>query len=692
MTEHEANIRIEKLRSTIERHRYLYHVSDTQEISEAALDSLKHELYTLEEQFPHLITPTSPTQRVGGRPLAAFSKVRHHYPMLSIEDAFSSDEIIAWEARLKKLKPNGRFDYFAEIKMDGLAVSLVYENGVLVRGATRGDGAIGEDVTANLRTIEAIPLTLRQLDSDDIESFVATYPSQLHVRQFKTKLASARGRIEVRGEVFMEKKSFDRLNAEQEKNGLSPFANPRNAAAGSIRQLDPAVAARRPLSFFAYALMDEQSFGLSTHAQVHHLLKMIGFAVNPHDAPCAHLSQVDSFHARIAQERERLPFWTDGVVVIVNDNELCASLGVVGKTPRGVIAYKFSAQQVTTVIESVAFQVGRTGALTPVATLKPVVVAGTTVTHATLHNVDEIKRLGVKLGDTVIIEKAGDIIPKVISVLPEMRTGKERSIPIPKRCPICSSDVLRREGEVALVCSNKNCFAQELASIIHFVSRKGFAIDGLGEKIVEQLINEGLIATAADLFILTPGDLEPLERFAEKSAANLVASIDKSKEIDLSKFIFSLGIRHVGEQTAMDLARHFGTLDRVRKATLEEFLAVPNIGTIVAMSLTEYFRDQKMIALLDALLERGVTVKSAEPLEKKQTLSGKTFVLTGTLSTLTREEATERVVRNGGRVSSSVSAKTDYIVAGADPGSKLEKAKKWKVLQLSEQEFLTLTK
>ncbi|MBI4253241.1 NAD-dependent DNA ligase LigA [Candidatus Uhrbacteria bacterium] len=690
MTKKEAHQRIERLRKTIDHHRYLYHVLDRQEMSDAAHDSLKHELYTLEQQFPDLIISSSPTQRVGGAPLKQFSKVVHRSPMLSMEDIFSSDELSEWEARLRKRFVSGALDYYAEIKMDGLAVSLLYENGALRVGATRGDGKVGEDVTHNLKTIEAIPLVLREPSEKEVTAFIRRWSGSVNADSLRARLCAPLGTIEVRGEVFMAKKVFERLNREQERKGAPLFANPRNASAGSIRQLDSNVTASRQLDFFGYALMDEETFGITTHQQAHELLMLLGIKTNRKDAYCSNRDAVIAYHASIQKARERLGYWTDGIVVMVNDNETFARLGVVGKTPRGAIAFKFPGQQATTVVREVNFQVGRTGALTPVATFDPVVVAGTTVTHATLHNIDEIERLNVNIGDTVIIEKAGDIIPKVISVVKEMRSGKEKSIPIPHTCPICASPVIRREGEVALYCSNANCFAKEREQVIHFVSRKAFDIDGLGEKIVEQLIQEGLIHDAADLFTLTKGDLEPLERFAEKSASNLIAAIDARRTIDLPRFLYALGIRHVGEETAHDLAKYFGTLEHILHATHDDFEAVPNIGGAVATSLYEYFRDPKNRRYIEKLIQNGVVIKSYVRQRQSLVFSEKTFVLTGTLTSLTREQAQEKIRERGGDVSSSVSKETDYVVVGQDPGSKYEKAKKLGISIRSEEDFLKM--
>jgi len=685
MTHEEAKKRIAKLREEINYHRYLYHVLDRQEISDAALDSLKHELYTLEQQYPDLITPDSPTQRVGGEPLAKFKKVVHQVPMLSIEDVFSLEEMKDWQQRIAKLVPRADFDFFTEIKMDGLAISLVYEDGVLVEGSTRGDGKIGEDVTQNLKTIEAIPLKLHQPEEKLLGEFLHKYGHGLDKEKFWRKIKGLAGRIEIRGEVFMTKNVFEKINKEQERNGEKIFANPRNAAAGSIRQLNPKITASRKLDFFGYDLLAD--FGQTTHEQAHKIMRLIGVKDNPLNAPCKNLAEIEKFHDKIHKERERLHYWTDGIVAVLNNIKLFQKLGIIGKTPRGMIAYKFPAQQATTIVENVRFNVGRTGVLTPVADLKPVPIGGTIVSHATLHNIDEIKRLGVKIGDTVIIERAGDVIPKVIQVLPKLRTGKEKEIQVPKKCSMCNSPVVRKPGEVGIYCPNKNCFAIEKEKIIHFVSKHGMNIDGLGIKIVEQLMNEGLISNVADIYELEKGDLEPLERFGEKSAQNIIEAIDKSKQIVLAKFLFALGIRHVGEETAIDLANHFGSLEKIEKASLEELYKVSDIGEVVAKSIYDYFRDHKNLKLVADLLKH---VKLEKVEKAKQILAGKTFVLTGSLETMTRDQAKEKIRSLGGDVSSSVSKETDYVVAGEEPGSKFDRAKKLGVKIISEREFLKM--
>ena len=691
MKKEDARKRIEKLRQTIDYHRYAYHVLDQQEISDGALDSLKHELYLLEQQYPDLITSTSPTQRVGGTPLEKFEKVTHRYPMLSMEDVFSSEEFKTWEQRMVKLSGKKNVIYYAEPKMDGLAVSLIYKDSFFLLGATRGDAKIGEQVTQNLKTIEAIPLQLHIPSQKEVSVFLKKFGATLECTKLLERIENLEGIIEIRGEVFMTKKVFASLNKHQQEKGEALFANPRNAAAGSIRQLDSKLTAKRKLDFFGYALMEEEAFGLKTHEQAHELMKLLGIKTNPLNEVCNDGQAVEVYRDELSKKRENLNYWTDGVVVVINDNALYYSLGVVGKTPRGLVAYKFPAEQVTTVLKDVHFQIGRTGVLTPVATFEPVSVAGTTVTHATLHNIDEIQRLGVKIGDTVIIEKAGDIIPKVLNVVKEMRNGKEKDITVPKNCPLCGSAVVRRDNEVALYCSNKTCFGKERESLIHFVSKKGFDIDGLGEKIIEQLIQEGLVRTPADLFELRQGDLEPLERFAEKSASNLYTAIQAKKTIEFPRFIYALGIRHVGEETAYDLAKKFLTLDTLMRAERHNFEHIQNIGPVVAQSLADYFSDKNHKELLRQFHRVGVTVHPMAKLTANK-LEGLSFVITGTLETLGRQQAEQLVRDNGGSPSSSVSKETDYVVVGKDPGSKYEKAKKLGIKILNEQEFLDLVK
>jgi DNA ligase (NAD+) len=667
MTKSEAKLRIKKLRAEIEHHRYLYHVLDKQEISDAALDSLKAELQNLENDFPEFITPDSPTQRVGGMPLPQFTKAPHNAPMISLTDAFASDEVAAWQTRNEKIIGTIRCGYFAELKMDGLALSLTYVDGVLRRAATRGDGRIGEDVTQNAKTIDAIPLRLREIPGVSLPKSV-----------------------EVRGEVYMPKKVFDELNSRNTKEGIPLFANPRNAAAGAVRQLDSSVTKSRKLSFLAYDLVT--NVGVALHSEVHTILSKLGFASGLQNQFCKNLDEVEEYRTRILKIRERLPFWVDGIVLTVNDLHLYQRLGSVGKTPRGAIAYKYPAEQATTIIEAIDVQIGRTGALTPVAHLKPVRVAGSTVSRATLHNADEIERLDVRIGDTVILEKAGDIIPDVVGVLKNLRNGKEKKFHMPSVCPVCGSKVTQKPKEVQHYCSNKHCFAQQQQALEHFVSKQAFDIDGLGPKILEQLSKADLVKDAADLFALTKEDIEPLERFAEKSADNLLQALRSAKTIELHRFINALGIRHVGEQTARLLAKHFGTLTKLQEATYDELIVVQEIGEVVARSIEAFFKDAQTKRLLHRLESNGVKALSERHIHHAGPFAGKRVVVTGTLESLSRDEAKQAIINAGGAWTSSVSSATDYVVVGENPGSKAKKAQKLGRPVISEEEFVRLLK
>ncbi|MBU0707796.1 NAD-dependent DNA ligase LigA [Patescibacteria group bacterium] len=669
MNKEQAKNRIAKLRQEINHHRHLYHVLDKVEITDAALDSLKHELDQLESQYPDLITPESPTQRVGGKPLKKFKKVRHTAPMLSLNDLFSEEELSAWEKRLLKLLPSQtRLDYYSEVKMDGLAVTLIYRQGVLHIGATRGDGQIGEDVTHNIKTIEAIPLKL-EID-----------------RLPKKFRQTALNEVEIRGEVFMTKDVFKRINHIQKKKNEPEFANPRNAAAGSIRQLDPRVAARRELSFYAYDLVSD--LGQKTHAESHELASLLGFKYNKENQYCRNLEEIVLYHKKIDKRRQKLPYQIDGVVVNINNLETYQKLGVVGKAPRGAVAYKYPAEQAVSIVEAIKVQVGRTGALTPVAWLKPVKVAGSTISRATLHNEDEIKRLDVRVGDTVIIQKAGDIIPDIVKVLVKLRTGKEKKFYFPNQCPVCGSKVARQEDEVAYYCTNQNCYAQLKEKLYHFVSKKAFNIDGLGPRIIDQLLERELIVDPADLFTLKETDVEPLEGFAEKAAKNLIESIQAKKAISLGKLIYALGIRHIGEETANDLAEHFGSLEKLESANIETLSRIHEIGDVMAQSLFKYFRHPENKKLLNKL--RQQKIKTLNPKKRSTKLQGKTFVLTGTLEKFTRDEAKNLIRSLGGSVIGSVSKKTNYLVAGGEPGSKYAKAVSLNIKIITELEFINL--
>ena len=675
MVKAEAKKRIAKLRKVINHHNYLYHVLDKPEINDAAFDSLKHELYKLEQQYPDLITLDSPTQRVSGKALDKFVKVKHKKRMLSLEDVFYLEEFQAWQKRIQKLVPRQKLDYFAELKIDGFAITLVYKNGLFVQGATRGDGKVGEDVTQNLKTIASIPLRLE---------IHQKLPKKI---EKKVKLLLEKGEIEVRGEVHMTKKVFAKVNQERQKKGLPLYANPRNTAAGSIRQLDPKIAASRQLDFLAYDVIT--GVGQQTHQEEHQVVRALGFKVDQGQY-CSNLDEVVKFWQKIKQTREKLPYQIDGLVISVNDNKIFDKLGVVGKAPRGAIAFKFPAKEATTIVEDIIVQIGRTGALTPVARLRPVRIGGTLVTRATLHNEDEIKRLDVRIGDTVIVQRAGDVIPDVVKVIEKLRTGKEKKFQMPKKCPVCDGAVVRPKGEAVHRCANLKCGSIQKKQIIHFASKKAFDIEGLGPQIVNQLMDEGLVSNPADLFSLERGDLVPLEKFAEKSAQNLIEAIDQSKKIPLAKFIYALGIRHTGEETAINLAYHFGSLRELKKASLEELLRVQDIGEVVAQSVFEWFNNKVSQRLIDKLVKSGIEIDRVKTVKKK--LLGLTFVLTGELDKFTREQAKEKIRHLGGDISSSVSKETDFVVVGREPGTKHNKAKKIGVKIIDEKEFLRMIK
>jgi DNA ligase (NAD+) len=686
MNKADAQLRIAKLRQEIDRYRYQYHVQNKLEISEGALDALKHELYNLEAEHPELITPDSPTQRVAGEPAKGFKKIQHQTRMLSLEDVFSEEEAEDWLSRIKKLDSRADSEgLYAEVKMDGLACSLIYENGTLTLAATRGDGRIGEDVTKNVRTIEAIPLKLRQPSAKEIASFITKHHQQIDSKKVEAFLEHKTGRFEVRGEIYMTRSGLAKLNKELKKRGEPELANPRNAAAGGLRQLDPKVVAERKLTFFPWQLVAD--IGLKLQSQEDDLLQLLGFPTNPYNKLCNSISDVKKVMDKIGQDRDKLDYQIDGVVVSINSNKRFADLGIVGKTPRGSIAWKFAAEQGITIVREIKVSVGRTGVLTPVAVMDPVQLAGTTVTHATLHNEDEIERLGLKIGDTVIIEKAGDVIPKIVQVLPRLRTGKEKKFKMPEKCPICGSNVKRKQGEVAVVCSNPRCFAQEMASLSHFVSRQAFDIRGLGEKIIETFLQEGIISEPADLFRLEPGDFGGLEGFGEVSSNKLVKEIQAHRQISLERFIYALGIRHVGFETAVLLSRHFKSLENLRNATLEQLDEIDGIGEVMAQSIVDYFNNKDEAKRLDNLLN-FIIVRSTTYDVQKGPLSDTTWVFTGSLESMSRDEAKDKVRALGADVSESVSKKTTFVVVGADPGSKAEKAKKLGVEILSESEFL----
>lgn len=669
----EAKKRIAKLKQVIEHHRYVYHVLDREEISDAALDSLKHELKTLEDEFPKLRTPDSPTQRVGGAALKAFKKVRHHAPMLSLEDVFTEEEFEKWLLRIEKLAGLGHPPpLYIEAKFDGLAMSLVYTDGVLVEAATRGDGVIGENITQNAKTIESIPLKLHSHQKSHSASFDSF---------FRHSIAR---RFEIRGEALISKKNFEKINDIQKKKEETIYANPRNLAAGSVRQLDPAITRSRHLDFIAYDIVSD--IGQKTHAEEHDILASLGFKTDTRAEIVKTKEGVFKHRYAIETIRERLACNIDGLVVSVNDNALFKKLGVVGKAPRGSVAYKFAPEEAATMIEDIIVQVGRTGALTPVAILRPVFIGGVTVSRATLHNEDEIKRLGVKIGDTVIVGRAGDVIPDIRNVIKKLRTGKEKIFHIPLHCPVCKGKVIK-DGAIHR-CTNKTCPAQKREHLYHFASKKAFDIDGLGPKIIDALLDHGLIQDAADLFDLKEGDVVPLERFGEKSAENLIRAIHERKKIEFPRFLMGLGILHVGEETAHDVADHFRSVEKLEHASKEEIASLPNVGEVVAQSIYHWFRDSYHKTIVKKLRDRVTIMHSAK--KKGTKFKNKTFVLTGTLTSIIRDEAKEKIRALGGDVSSSVSKETDYVVMGKEPGSKYEKAKKLGVKILSEEEFLKM--
>lgn len=679
MKKPEAKNRIEKLKKVINHHRYLYHVLDRQEISDEALDSLKHELYQLEQMFPQFIVHDSPTQRIGGEPQKQFRKVEHQALMLSIEDIFSEEELGDWQKYLLRLSPTTEFDYFCEFKIDGFAVTLIYQDGVFIRGATRGNGKIGEDVTQNLKTIESIPLKL-YLHQD--------LPSELKHLEKNIQALIHKGRIEIRGEVYMAKKDFIEFNKARSKKDLPSYANPRNLAAGSIRQLDPKLAAVRPLEFSAYDIITD--LGQKKHSQEHQILPFLGFKANPGEA-CANSKEIIDFWRTTEKKREKIAFQIDGVVINVNDNAVFQKLGKVGKSFRAARAFKFSPRQAVTKIEDIKIQIGRTGAATPIACLEPVKIEGVTISRATLHNEDEIRRLKVMIGDTVIVERAGDVIPAVLKALPELRNKQEKKFKMPTQCPVCGTKLVRPQGEAVWRCDNKNCSARRKQSLHHFVSKKAFDISGLGPKIIDQLLDENLISGPSDLFSLQEGDLISLERFADRSAQNLVLAIEASKKISLSRFIYALGIRHIGEETAIVLAEYFGSIKKLINASQEELSRLPDIGPETSSSFYDWLKINKNVELIADLQKNGVKV--VNPIIKSRELKDQSFVFTGSLDSMTRDQAKEKVRLLGGSVSESVSAKTDLVVANKDFGSaKYSKAEKLRIKIINEQEFLKMIK
>lgn len=671
MDKKSAKERIEKLKREVDRYRYAYHVLDKSLVSDSVNDSLKKELQDLEQKYPELVTADSPTQRVGGEPLREFKKVKHETPMLSFNDAFSEKDMAAWEERVsnyidKKIKSS----FYVEPKIDGLAVELIYVNGIFSEGSTRGDGKVGEDITQNLRTIESIPLKLK-----------GEYPKKLVVR----------------GEVFLGKKEFDRINRERKKRGEKVYVNARNTAAGSVRQLNPTITASRKLDAILYGLVTD--LGQRTHEEEHQKLHGFGFKTNNRTHKVVEsLDGIFRYKTHLEKERNSLPYDIDGVVVVINNTSVFNEAGVVGKAPRGSIAYKFAPEESTTVVENIRIQVGRTGTLTPVAVLAPVGVGGVTVTHATLHNFGQIERLDVRVGDTVVVARAGDVIPQITGVLKNLRTGRERQFKIPDRCPIDNSKIVK-EGAIYR-CESDGCGARLRESLHHFVSRGTFDIRGLGPRILDAFIDEGFIADAADIFLLETGNIKSLPGFGEKLARNIVEEVKAKKHINLQRFIYSLGILHIGEEMGLLLAEQLNRENaQVKRPTdlsvnlgsysMESLEEIDGIGPKVAASVFEWFKNPAHITLLKKLDKVGVKINKFTP-AVSGILTGKTFVLTGTFSSMSRDVAKDKIKSLGGHVTESVSTKTDYVVSGKNPGSKADKARNIGIKLLGESSFLSL--
>ncbi|HHV94274.1 MAG TPA: NAD-dependent DNA ligase LigA [Firmicutes bacterium] len=658
----EARREIESLREQIFYHDYRYYVLDSPEISDAEYDELMRRLRQLEAEFPELITPDSPTQRVGGQPLAGFQQVEHRLPMLSLDNAFSRDDLLAFHERVQRRLQGQPVSYVVEPKIDGLAVSLLYENGVFVRGATRGDGERGEDITENLRTIPSVPLRLRTKNPPPV--------------------------LEVRGEAYMDRQDFDELNRLRAEKGEPLFANPRNAAAGSLRQLDPKVTASRRLNVFFYALGYHEGLELESHWQVLEYFKSIGLRVNSLIERCSSIDQVWNLCERIHGLRDSLTYDIDGVVVKVDSLAAQTALGSTGHSPRWAVALKFPPEEATTVVEDIIVQVGRTGALTPLAILRPVEVAGSTVSRATLHNADVLKAKDVRIGDTVIIRKAGDVIPEIVKPVESKRTGKERIFTFPDRCPVCGAEVQRLPGEAVTRCIGKACPAQLVEGLVHFASRGAMDIEGLGPALIRQLVDAGFVKDPSDLYFLDPEKLQQLPRMGKKSIENLMAAVEASKKRPFARVIFALGIRLVGEAAARELAAHFRSMERLMNASREELQAVPMIGDRIAESVVTFMSEPQNRRVIQRLAEAGVTMaEEEETAPAARPLEGKTVVLTGTLSKYSRQEAAELVRSLGGRVTSSVSRNTDFVVAGSNPGSKLTRARELGIPVLSEEDL-----
>lgn len=653
-----------ELRRQLNEYSYRYHVLDDPAVPDAEYDRLFRELAGLEKEYPELVARDSPTQRVGESPLSEFAEVRHEVPMLSLDNAFSDEDMAAFDKRVRDRLDVAEIHYAAEVKLDGLAISLLYEQGKLVRAATRGDGATGEDVTANVRTIKSVPLALRR----------AGFPD----------------RLEARGEVFMTRAGFEELNNRQREQEEKLFANPRNAAAGSLRQLDPRLTAARPLRFLAHGIGIVGGGELpSSHFDILQSLKTWGLPVSPETERVTGIDECIGFYRKISETRARLPYEIDGVVFKVDDLAQQAALGFVSRAPRWAVACKFPPEEAVTKVLDIEVQVGRTGALTPVARLEPVRVGGVTVTNATLHNMDEVERKDVRVGDTVVVRRAGDVIPEVARVLLESRPQETHRFSMPDNCPVCGSPAERSEGEAVVRCTGGlHCRAQSIQSIIHFASRRAMDIEGLGDKLVEQLFDTGLLRNVSDLYKLEREKVAALDRMGEKSSENLLRAISASKHAQLNRFLYALGIREVGETTASNLARHF-TLDALRNATEEELCEIKDIGPVVARNIARFFQDEQNTSVVDALLGAGIVWGNTQE-EQTADLQGKTFVITGTLAALSRNEAKDRLISRGAKVSGSVSGKTDYLVAGENPGSKLDKARNLDIKILDEAALLDM--
>ncbi len=658
--------KIKSLREQINHHNHLYYVLDSPEISDAEYDRLFDQLVELETKHPELVTPDSPTQRVGAPPLEEFKTVRHSLPMLSLNKSSTEEEFLDFHRRVLELSEvaEERIKYTVEPKFDGLAVELVYRKGVFVQGSTRGDGVTGEDVTQNLKTVKTIPLKV-----------LGTNPS---------------GLIEVRGEVIINKSDFEKLNKQREKSGEPLFANSRNAAAGSVRQLDSKITSSRPLSMFAYGVGRVEGKGLTNHWDTIHYLEALGFKISRYVELCHDVEQVKTYYDRLLNDRNDLPYEIDGIVVKVNEFELQERLGELSRSPRWAVAWKFPPQQETTRVKDILVSVGRTGALTPVAILEPVRVGGVEVSRATLHNEDEVKKKDVRIGDMVTIQRAGDVIPEVVNVIPSRRTGREKEFSMPDKCPVCGSKVERPQGEAIHRCTGIACPAQIKENLAHFVSRGAMDMDGLGYKFLDQMVDRKLIVDQADLYFLKKEDVMKMDRMGDKLAENLLSAIDKSRNPSLTNLIFALGIRNVGDHLADVLAKNFRSIDNLAKQPLEDLTEVHEIGPIVAESIYNFLHNPKNLKVLEKLKKGGVKFPEEKVIARKTPLSGKTFVLTGGLESFTRDQARKMIEDLGGRVSSSVSKKTDFVVVGKDPGSKYDKALELKVKTLDEEEFKKL--